>query len=69
MNAEFWSLINNAGMNGGGEIAWTPLDTLRYVMEVNTFGVMRLTKAFIPILCKDKGRVVTVASAAGKYYD
>lgn len=64
---KFWALVNNAGLNGGGEIAWTSFGIMKNVMDVNTFGVMRLTKTFVTLLCKDKARVVTVASAAGRY--
>lgn len=64
---KLWAVVNNAGLNAGGEMAWTTLDIMKNIFDVNTFGVMRVTKAFIPLLCKDKGRIVTVASAAGRY--
>lgn len=65
--SEFWAIVNNAGLNAGAELMWTPMDTIKHVFDVNTFGVLRTTKAFIPMLCRDKGRIVTVASAAGRY--
>ncbi|KFM78141.1 Short-chain dehydrogenase/reductase family 9C member 7, partial [Stegodyphus mimosarum] len=43
------------------------MELIKKVLEVNTFGVVRVTKAFLPLLCKSKGRVVAVASAAGRY--
>lgn len=66
---ELWAVVNNAGLNAGAEMMWTTMDVMKRIFDVNTFGVIRLTKAFLPMLCKDKGRVVTVASAAGKYID
>ncbi|XP_078695097.1 D-beta-hydroxybutyrate dehydrogenase, mitochondrial-like isoform X2 [Branchiostoma floridae x Branchiostoma belcheri] len=34
-------------------------------MEVNTFGTVRVTKAFLPLIRRAKGRVVNVTSAEG----
>ncbi|GBN98348.1 D-beta-hydroxybutyrate dehydrogenase, mitochondrial, partial [Araneus ventricosus] len=62
-----WAVVCNAGMNDGGEIFWTNTDIIQRVIDVNTFGVVRVTKAFLPQLCKSKGRVVTVTSAASLY--
>lgn len=62
-----WAVVNNAGVNLGGELHWTPLDVIARVVEVNTYGVVRVTKAFLSKLKQSKGRVITVASAAGRY--
>ncbi|GFU09674.1 hypothetical protein NPIL_125091 [Nephila pilipes] len=35
-------------------------------MEVNTFGVVRITKAFLPLLRKSKGRIINITSLAGR---
>ncbi|KAF8794069.1 D-beta-hydroxybutyrate dehydrogenase like protein [Argiope bruennichi] len=64
---KLWAVVCNAGMNDGAEIFWTNTDIIQRVIDVNTFGVVRVTKAFLPQLCKSKGRVVTVCSAASLY--
>ncbi|GIX75858.1 hypothetical protein CEXT_779971 [Caerostris extrusa] len=64
---KLWAVICNAGINDGGELFWTNTDIIQRVIDINTFGVVRLTKAFLPLLCKSKGRVVTVCSAASLY--
>ncbi|GFU01206.1 hypothetical protein NPIL_203551 [Nephila pilipes] len=64
---KLWAVVCNAGMNDGSEIFWTNLDKIQRVMDVNTFGVVRVTKAFLPLLCKSKGRVIAVCSAASNY--
>ncbi|XP_054714871.1 short-chain dehydrogenase/reductase family 9C member 7-like [Uloborus diversus] len=64
---KLWCVVNNAGLNEGGELMWTNMDFIEKVVNVNTYGVVRTTKAFLPLLCKHGGRVVVVASAAGRY--
>ncbi|XP_035224005.1 retinol dehydrogenase 5-like [Stegodyphus dumicola] len=61
-----WAVVNNAGIGQGGEIDWTSLSEFQNVIEVNTFGVIRVTKAFLPLLRKSKGRVVNITSLLGK---
>ncbi|XP_035225438.1 retinol dehydrogenase 7-like [Stegodyphus dumicola] len=38
------------------------MNTVKKIFDVNTFGVVRVTKAFLPMLCKSQGRVVTTTS-------
>lgn len=38
------------------------------MLEVNTLGTVRVTKAFLPLLRESQGRVVCVASMAGMIY-
>ena len=59
-------LVNNAGVAGGGRIELCDLDEWRWLIEVNLLGVVRGTRAFLPML-KERpgGRVVNVASLAG----
>jgi len=37
-------------------------------MDVNLYGVIRLTRAFLPLLREAKGRIVNVGSVAGFLY-
>ncbi|XP_035225762.1 short-chain dehydrogenase/reductase family 9C member 7-like [Stegodyphus dumicola] len=61
-----WAVVNNAGINDGGEVLWTEMGILEKIFEVNALGVIRITKTFLPLLCQSKGRLVTVASIAGR---
>ncbi|GFY66007.1 estradiol 17-beta-dehydrogenase 2 [Trichonephila inaurata madagascariensis] len=63
---ELWAVVNNAGVIERGEVEWTPLEVYRKHFEVNVFGVVSVTQAFLPLLRKFKGRVVTVTSIAGR---
>ncbi|PRD24017.1 UNVERIFIED_CONTAM: D-beta-hydroxybutyrate dehydrogenase [Trichonephila clavipes] len=64
---KLWAVVCNAGINDGSEIFWTSLDKIQRIMDINAFGVIRVTKAFLPLLCKSKGRVIAVCSASSNY--
>ncbi|XP_065346367.1 short-chain dehydrogenase/reductase family 9C member 7-like [Cloeon dipterum] len=62
------ALVNNAGIAEYGQVEWTSIETFYKVLEVNTFGTIRVTKAFLPLLRLKRGsRVVFTASVAGRY--
>jgi NAD(P)-dependent dehydrogenase (short-subunit alcohol dehydrogenase family) len=59
-------LVNNAGVAGGGRIELTSMDDWAWITDINLFGVVRGTRAFVPMLKQQgSGRVVNVASLAG----
>ena len=59
-------LVNNAGVAGGGRIELTSMDDWRWIFDVNLFGVVRGTRAFVPMLKRQgSGRIVNTASLAG----
>jgi len=58
-------LVNNAGITSTGEWEWFPEKHLRQVMEVNFFGHVAVTKAFLPQIKKTRGRIVNVTSVGG----
>lgn len=58
-------LVNNAGITHLGRVAETELAVLRRVMEVNFFGAVQCTKAALPALLANRGRVVAMSSVAG----
>ncbi|XP_022090958.1 D-beta-hydroxybutyrate dehydrogenase, mitochondrial-like [Acanthaster planci] len=62
-----WGVVNNAGILILGEIEWLSLDSYRQVMEVNLMGMIRVTKAFLPMIRKCKGRIVNMSSAQGLF--
>jgi len=61
-----WAVINNAGILLGFETEITSMTTFRKVMDVNYFGAVALTKKVLPLIRKSKGRVINIASAAGR---
>lgn len=57
---------SQAGMGTGGLVDWMPLDQYRFILEVNFFSMVGMTKAFLPLLKKtDNSRIVNVTSLAG----
>lgn len=61
-------LVNNAGVSIGG---WAPpsqtkMEEMRALYEVNTFGPVRVTLAFLPFLvASGQGRIVMMSSSLG----
>ena len=59
-------LVNNAGVAGGGRIELCGLDEWQWIFDINLFGVVRGTRAFVPMLkAQGSGRIVNIASLAG----
>ncbi|GBM51129.1 Estradiol 17-beta-dehydrogenase 2 [Araneus ventricosus] len=63
---ELWSVINNAGIQKGFLTELTRIQDFQDTMEVNAFGQVRVTKAFLPLLRKTRGRVINMSSLAGR---
>ena len=59
-------LVNNAGLAIAGPLEALPLAEVRRQMEVNVFGQVAVTQAFLPLLRKCTGRVVNMGSISGK---
>ncbi|XP_027706341.1 estradiol 17-beta-dehydrogenase 2 [Vombatus ursinus] len=61
-----WAVINNAGILGTiGDGELLPMNIYRQCMDVNFFGAVEVTKAFLPLLRKSRGRFINVSSMAG----
>jgi NAD(P)-dependent dehydrogenase (short-subunit alcohol dehydrogenase family) len=59
-------LVNNAGVAGGGRVDRTTLEEWQWIFDINLFGLVRGTKAFVPMLKEQgSGHLVNVASLAG----
>ena len=61
-------LVNNAGIATGGYVAPTDasLEDMRAIYDVNVFGPVRVTQAFVPFLRKaGQGRIVMMSSSLG----
>lgn len=68
------AVVNNAGIGAAGLIDWTPISNYQKTMDVNYYGTIRTTKAFLPILkaqiysrTYQQARVVVVSSMAGLF--
>ncbi|WP_299459973.1 SDR family oxidoreductase [uncultured Microscilla sp.] len=65
-------LINNAGIALGGPLALQPMSDIRQHFEVNVFGLIQVTQAFLPLLGARKnhpvapGRILNISSVGGK---
>ena len=59
-------MVNNAGIAYISPIEWTPLDVFKHTADVNLWGMIDVTKTFLPLVKKSKGRVVNLSSMAGK---
>ena len=59
-------MINNAGIAVFAETEWCTMDAYQRVIDVNLMGLIRVTKAFLPLVRRAKGRVVNMSSMAGK---
>jgi 3-hydroxybutyrate dehydrogenase len=62
-----WAVVNNAGIATVGNMEWMSIQTVKRVFDVNTFGPVAVTNAFLPLLRRSRGRVVIVSSLAGMY--
>lgn len=64
-------LLRAAGIGAFGMVDWLGMSAYRSVFEVNFFGMVAVTKAFLPMLMaldptsRRRGRVVNMSSAAG----
>ena len=61
-------LVCSAGVTGPNKVTWEyPVDDWRKVFDVNVHGLFYCSRAVVPIMQrKDYGRIVNIASVAGK---
>jgi NAD(P)-dependent dehydrogenase (short-subunit alcohol dehydrogenase family) len=59
-------LVNNAGINVSGPFETLGLEEWRRQFEVNLFGHVAVTKALLPALLANRGRLITVGSIGGR---
>lgn len=58
-------LFNIAGLTRVGSFEETPLSSFEKIMDVNFWGVVRMSKAFLPQLIATKGGLVNISSLFG----
>ncbi|XP_069106446.1 retinol dehydrogenase 7-like isoform X2 [Argopecten irradians] len=64
-----WGLVNNAGILGAGCYVasdWLNIDDYKSVMNVNLYGTIEVTSAFLTLIRKEKGRIVNTTSVSGR---
>ena len=58
-------VFNVAGLTRVGSFEASPLSSFEKIMDVNFWGVVRMTKAFLPQLLRNKGGVINISSLFG----
>ena len=53
--SQLWGLVNNAGILIYGQFDWQTESQIQNQIQVNLIGVMRVTKAFLPLIRTAKG--------------
>ena len=67
-----FALINNAGVEMAGPLAYLPVERLRTQLEVNVIGVLAVTQAFLPLIGTEPdrigspGRIINISSMLGR---
>jgi NAD(P)-dependent dehydrogenase (short-subunit alcohol dehydrogenase family) len=62
-------LVNNAGVGGLlSPLEFIPLERVRAVFEVNFFGLLAMTQAFLPLVRQGSGRIVNISSVATLFH-
>ena len=59
-------LVNNAGVAFGGPIETLSDEEWQRHFDINVFGQVRVTRELLPLIMEAKGRVVNIASIAGR---
>jgi NAD(P)-dependent dehydrogenase (short-subunit alcohol dehydrogenase family) len=60
-----YGLVNNAGVAVGGPLIEVGEEDLKWLFDVNVFGVYRVTQAFAPLIIESKGRIMNIGSISG----
>ncbi|XP_053393616.1 D-beta-hydroxybutyrate dehydrogenase, mitochondrial-like [Mercenaria mercenaria] len=61
-----WTVINNAVIEFIADVEFTQIEMMKRVAEVNFYGMVRVTKACLPLIRKSRGRVINVTSVKGR---
>ena len=64
---ELWGVVNNAGVCFVGTPEIMAQQDVEKVMSVNFYGTVNVTKKFLPLIRRSKGRIVNVGSMNSKH--
>lgn len=59
-------LVNNAGVGLPGPIELIAVGDLRRQFEINLFGLVRVTQAYLPLIRQARGRIINIGSVGGR---
>ena len=64
-------LVNNAGVALGGPVTIIDIEIFRKQLEVNFFGLINVTKAYLPLLgarkvSRNQGKIINISSISGR---
>ncbi|KAK7494969.1 hypothetical protein BaRGS_00013848 [Batillaria attramentaria] len=63
-----WGVVNNAGIGCVPVMAeWMTRDDYVKCLSVNIFGMIDVTRVFLPLVRKERGRVVNMSSISGRF--
>jgi NAD(P)-dependent dehydrogenase (short-subunit alcohol dehydrogenase family) len=62
---KLYGLVNNAGVSLNAPLELIPVPQIKILMNVNVSGLLAVTKSFIPLLRKGKGRIINISSGHG----
>lgn len=60
------AVVNNAGIAVGGPLEYLPAAELRRQLEINVVGLHAVTRAFLPLVRRARGRIVHMGSISGR---
>ena len=60
-----YGLVNNAGVLITGPSTEVDVERVKWLFDVNVFGVYRVTQAFAPLIIESEGRITMIGSVAG----
>jgi short-subunit dehydrogenase len=64
-NGKLYGLVNNAGLSLNGPLEIVPIAEVKKLIDVNVTGLLAVTKAFLPLIRINKGRIVNISSGHG----
>ena len=50
-----WAVVNNAGISDWAEIEWSSIEDFHRMVDINLFGCIRTSIAFLPLIRATKG--------------
>lgn len=64
-DGKLFGLVNNAGVSLNGPLELVAMSDIQKLMDVNVTGLLAVTKAFLPVIRKNRGRIINISSGHG----